>query len=87
LQTQAQTDGEGHCIWYGVCNLDAFGNDRYCSYNGTAKTLDNSGQESLMTWCSHLLVDNGDGVKLCCDNAQVSDFRPRDVFFYNSSQS
>ncbi|XP_026472293.1 NPC intracellular cholesterol transporter 1-like isoform X5 [Ctenocephalides felis] len=57
---------EGHCVWYGQCNRDMHG-VQYCPYNGTAKALDNKGQELLQKWCGHLLQDNGQGVLTCCD--------------------
>lgn len=42
----------------------------YCSYNGTAKVLDNDGREKLLKYCPSL--DHGENNTFtCCDNDQV----------------
>ncbi|XP_031623416.1 NPC intracellular cholesterol transporter 1-like [Contarinia nasturtii] len=67
-------EGEtGQCIWYGVCrNFEE--NDieksQYCSYNGTAKLLNEDGRQKLSQYCSHL--DSGENNTFtCCDNDQI----------------
>lgn len=44
---------------------------QYCSYNGTAKPLDEEGKSLLNVWCPHLLIDQENTVT-CCDKEQVS---------------
>ncbi|XP_017782929.1 PREDICTED: Niemann-Pick C1 protein isoform X2 [Nicrophorus vespilloides] len=66
-----RVEDAGHCIWYGQCHEDKGGKQQNCLYNGTAKILDNDGQQILAKWCPHLLEDDGTGVKTCCDTAQL----------------
>lgn len=66
----AAGDNDGHCVWYGVCHKDpATTHKLYCSYNGTAKQLDDDGRKLLSVWCPHVL-EKYDGLT-CCDNEQV----------------
>ncbi|XP_005183450.1 NPC intracellular cholesterol transporter 1 isoform X3 [Musca domestica] len=58
-----------NCVWYGVCDVDAFDHSKYCAYNGTAKPISDEGRNLLKERCSHLL-DNG-ASDFCCDNKQV----------------
>ncbi|XP_034472622.1 NPC intracellular cholesterol transporter 1 [Drosophila innubila] len=57
------------CVWYGVCNKDAFGHNQYCSYNGTAKAMNDEGLQLLAERCSFLL--KSEQKNFCCDVAQV----------------
>ncbi|KAF2896926.1 hypothetical protein ILUMI_09250 [Ignelater luminosus] len=68
--TSRKDDGQYHCVWYGQCNNKNF-LDQNCPYNGTAKPVDEEGQHLLAKWCPDLMVDRGDGVKACCDTAQL----------------
>ncbi|XP_036321420.1 NPC intracellular cholesterol transporter 1 isoform X4 [Rhagoletis pomonella] len=58
------------CVWYGVCNSDAYQHKQYCVYNGTAKVLPADGLELLKERCSHLL--DGGVTEFCCDSEQVT---------------
>lgn len=59
-------------MWYGVCqNVTATSHKLYCSYNGTAKKLDDDGRRLLSQYCPHLLNDTGDTLT-CCDAEQVN---------------
>lgn len=64
----------GHCIWYGECYQNSAGLSKNCFYNGTALPLDNDGQKILAKWCPHMLVDKGDGIKTCCNVANLQSF-------------
>lgn len=73
----SKTDGtasetNGHCVWYGVCNTDASLHNQYCTYNGTAKTVDQEGITLLKRWCSHLVPASGEAPQTCCDNRQIA---------------
>ncbi|EDV98847.1 GH13378 [Drosophila grimshawi] len=57
------------CIWYGVCNQDAFLRNQYCSYNGTAKPMPEEGLKLLAERCSSLL--EGEQKNFCCDVDQI----------------
>ncbi|KAM8715427.1 hypothetical protein ACLKA7_002475 [Drosophila subpalustris] len=57
------------CIWYGVCNKDAIGHKQYCSYNGTAKAMNDEGLQLLAERCSFLL--ESEQKNFCCDVEQV----------------
>lgn len=64
-------ENNGTCVWYGVCqNVTATGHKLYCSYNGTAKKLDDDGLRLLTQYCPHLKNDIGDTLT-CCDAEQV----------------
>lgn len=60
----------GHCIWYDICSDPKAPKTQYCSYNGTAKALDQDGQKLLSKWCPHLL-EKDQGLA-CCNNQMVS---------------
>lgn len=45
-----------------------------CKYNGPAKPLSVEGQKILAKRCPHLLVDDGNGTKTCCDENQLKTF-------------
>lgn len=58
----------GACVWYGICDSDRY----YCSYNGTAKILnDSKAVNELTEYCPHLVNNAGDTLT-CCDGKQVS---------------
>uniref|UniRef100_A0A336LKH8 CSON011471 protein n=1 Tax=Culicoides sonorensis TaxID=179676 RepID=A0A336LKH8_CULSO len=67
--TVSKDINQGHCVWYGICNKDDKGMRQYCSYNGTAKALDNDGIELLNLYCNHLV--KGENVEVCCDKNQI----------------
>ncbi|XP_031351327.1 NPC intracellular cholesterol transporter 1 isoform X1 [Photinus pyralis] len=67
----SRSEGNYHCIWYGQCNRKGQVLQN-CPYEGPAKTLDDrDGLEVLSRRCPHLLTNNGDGVKTCCDTKQL----------------
>ncbi|XP_033249030.1 NPC intracellular cholesterol transporter 1 isoform X1 [Drosophila miranda] len=57
------------CVWFGVCNTDAFNHNQYCSYNGTAKAMPKDGLNLLKERCSFLLDESQ--TEFCCDTNQV----------------
>lgn len=56
------------CVWYGVCKNTQMYKTKYCSYNETAKPLNDEGIKLLTEHCPHLVTDK---TLTCCDNEQV----------------
>lgn len=60
---------EGHCIMHGFCGENDFG-DATCSYNGTAKRLENEeALETLEEICPDIIKETN---VLCCSPEQIS---------------
>ncbi|XP_017854983.2 NPC intracellular cholesterol transporter 1 isoform X2 [Drosophila busckii] len=57
------------CVWYGVCNTDAYNHNQYCVYNGTPRAMPKNGIELLKERCNFLL-ESGE-TDFCCDIEQV----------------
>ncbi|XP_017042857.1 NPC intracellular cholesterol transporter 1 isoform X1 [Drosophila ficusphila] len=57
------------CIWYGVCNTNAFQHSQNCPYNGTAKEMPSDGLDLMKHRCGYLLENSNN--KFCCDKTQV----------------
>lgn len=60
-----------HCVWYDQCHNDS-GFIQNCPYNGTAKTLNETGVELLRKWCpSFLQMLNSSSYATCCSVSQL----------------
>ena len=65
------TDGEGHCIWMGMCDENPEKPDKNlnCAYNGTAVVPDQNLDETrelLMSKCPDLVTEIGEYVNGKC---------------------
>ncbi|KAK0092687.1 hypothetical protein PV326_000847, partial [Microctonus aethiopoides] len=67
----ASAEDDGHCIWYGECNRNKNNHPQNCVYTGPAKTLEPDGLEILSQRCPHLIHNNGNDTKTCCNTRQV----------------
>ncbi|XP_043485324.1 NPC intracellular cholesterol transporter 1 isoform X2 [Leptopilina heterotoma] len=68
IATTVKAQNEGHCIWYGECNLDDFHRKQNCPNTGPAQPLDQEGQNLLRKHCPHMMQNE---VKTCCDTNQL----------------
>ncbi|XP_022252090.1 Niemann-Pick C1 protein-like isoform X2 [Limulus polyphemus] len=63
---------EGHCVWYGTCGQNEFGQDLPCRYDGPPKPLsDNETVAALKKICPELVPDGEDEPFVCCNKNQI----------------
>lgn len=67
FQVKAQNDG--HCVWYGECNIDDYQRKQNCPDTGPARNLDMDGQALLQKHCPHMMQNSE--IKTCCDTNQL----------------
>ncbi|CAB3230600.1 unnamed protein product [Arctia plantaginis] len=59
---------EGHCVWYGMCKIDKiYGKSTYCSYNGTALPIEDTGRSIIEKYCPAIAK----GGLSCCNGEQL----------------
>ncbi|XP_075980245.1 Niemann-Pick type C-1a isoform X2 [Anticarsia gemmatalis] len=59
-------EADGHCIWYGLC-ANPGEKSTYCSYNGTAKPIEEVGKTVLEKYCPEIAA----GGLSCCNHEQL----------------
>ncbi|XP_044740740.1 NPC intracellular cholesterol transporter 1 isoform X2 [Chrysoperla carnea] len=75
IKIQAADNNTYECVWYGQCNKDNMGRMQNCVYNGPPKPLNDTNAQALLAkWCPHLIKDDGEGIKTCCDANQLTYF-------------